>query len=244
MPITPRAEDHAFLREVDEELRRDQMEGLVRRHGRTAIVAAILLLAIVGGVLAWGAHRTGVRERRAEQFTQAITDLSAGDKAKATPALAALAGSSDAGYRALALLTQADAAVEDGHQDAKAIALYRQIADDTAFAQPVRDLARVRQAATAFDSVPPSQIVAMLSPLAQPGNPWFGSAGEMVAMAYQAEGKAAEAARLFTTISKDAKVPDSIRSRARQMAASLGDGAGKASATGKTAPVIVGGDDK
>ena len=244
MAITPRAEDSAFLREVDEELRREQVEGLVRRHGRTAIIAAILLLALVAAALAWNAHRNSERDGRAEQFTQAITDLSSGAKAKATPALAALAGSSDAGYAALARLTQADAAVEDGHQDANAIALYKQVADDADFPQPVRDLARVRQAATAFDSVPPAQIVAMLSALAQPGNPWFGSAGEMVAMAYQAQGKTAEAGRLFTTLAHDEKVPDSIRTRAGQMAAAIGNDAGKGTKAGAAAPVVVGGDDK
>ena len=57
---------------------------------------------------------------------------------------------------------------------------------------------------------------------ARPGAPWFGSAGELVAGAYLKLDRPQEAGRLFAAIAKDKKVPDSIRSRAVQMAGSLG----------------------
>ena len=202
MAITPSAEDPVFLREVDEELRRDQVEGLVRRHGRNALIAAIVILALLGGFLLWNSQRKAAREQQAEQLTHALADLGGGDKAKAAPQIAKLASEGQDGYRALALLTQADMAVEGG-DDAKAVAAYKRVADDDGIAQPIRDLARVRQAAVAFDSTKPQEIVALLGPLATPGNAWFGSAGEMVAMAQLKLGNTAEATRLFATLARD-----------------------------------------
>jgi hypothetical protein len=86
----------------------------------------------------------------------------------------------------------------------------------------MRDLARLRLVALQFDTMDKGQVIAQLGPLARPDSPWFGSAGELVAMAYLEQGKRAEAGRLFADIARTVSVPDPIRSRARQMAGVLG----------------------
>ena len=87
-----------------------------------------------------------------------------------------------------------------------------------------------------FDTIKPEEVVARLQPLAKPGNPWFGSAGEMVAISYLKLNKPRDAARIFAAMAKDQQVPESIRSRAVQMAGSLGVDAiqDPAGATGET----------
>ena len=89
-------------------------------------------------------------------------------------------------------------------------------------AQPYRDVATVRMVALQFDKLPPQQVIDRLKPLAVPGGPWFGSAGEMVAGAYLKLNRPQEAGKLFAAIARDMKVPDSLRARAIQMAGSLG----------------------
>ena len=61
-----------------------------------------------------------------------------------------------------------------------------------------------------------------MQPLTQAGNPWFGSAGEMTALAMIKQGKKQQAGQLFATIAKDKTVPQSIRDRSIQIAGSLG----------------------
>jgi len=135
--------------------------------------------------------------------------------------LDALTKASQPGYRASALLVQAGTASRKG--DTKgAIALYGAMVADTGLDQPYRDVALIRQTALEFDSLKPQQIVDRLKPLAVEGAPWFGSAGELVAIAYMKMGKNDLAGPLFAGIAKDANVPQSIRSRARQMAGLLG----------------------
>ena len=73
-----------------------------------------------------------------------------------------------------------------------------------------------------FDSIKPEEVIARMQPLAKPGLPWFGSAGELTAMAYIKQGKMLEAGRLFAAIAADKQVPDSIRARAVQVAGTLG----------------------
>ncbi len=61
-----------------------------------------------------------------------------------------------------------------------------------------------------------------MQPLAKAGNPWFGSAGEMTALAMIKQGKKQQAGQLFAAIAKDKTVPQSIRDRSIQIAGSLG----------------------
>ena len=84
--------------------------------------------------------------------------------------------------------------------------------------QPYRDAALIRQTALEFDSLKPEEVIGRLQPLAKPGNPWFGSAGEMTALALIKQGKKAEAGQLFATIAKDKSVPETLRARAAQIA--------------------------
>jgi hypothetical protein len=68
----------------------------------------------------------------------------------------------------------------------------------------------------------PADVIAQLGPLAKPGSAWFGSAGELVAMAHLESGNRAEAGKLFADIAKDEDQPETLRSRARQMAGLMG----------------------
>jgi hypothetical protein len=65
-------------------------------------------------------------------------------------------------------------------------------------------------------------VITRLQPLAVAGSPWFGSAGELVALAHLKANQPARAAPIFAALAKDEKLPSSIRSRALQMAGALG----------------------
>ncbi len=210
-----------FAREVDEELRKDELQSLWQRYGKLAIAAVVLVLAAWGGWLYWQSEQRKAAGLEGEQMAAALDQLQAGSDAQAQAKLRALAASERDGYSVSAKLALAAAAIQRG--DTKAAAKgFGEIASDEDIAQPWRDLALVRQTAAEYDSLPPATIIARLKPLAVKGHPWFGSAGEMVAVAYLNSGQSAQAGRLFAEIGKDEQVPESIRSRSVQMAGALG----------------------
>ncbi len=220
MAIIPQNEE-AFFREVDEELRRDRFQVLVLRWWRWALGAALLALVALALGLAWRAHRQARAGADAEQLSAALAALGTGDDKAADAPLAHVAASPRLAYRALAGITGADMAAGKGDL-LGAIARYKLVADDPAVAPPLRDLALVRETTIEYDMLPPAQVIARLSGLARPGGAWFGSAGEMVAMAYLKTGRPAQAGRMFAAIAGDAQAPDTIRARAAQMASGLG----------------------
>lgn len=221
MAVTPQDADQAFLREVDEGVRRDQVTSLWRRYGIAAVVVVVLLLAGLGGWLYWQdaeARRAGVA---GEDLAQAISKLEVGDAAAARPVFDRLATDGPEGYRALALLMQAADAVGAG-DDKKAIRLLDAVAADDSQPPPLRDAALVKAVRLGFDTLPPATVVARLKPLSLPGNPWFGVAGEMTALAHLKAGNPALAKPLLTAIVRDATSPPTLRSRTAQLALSLG----------------------
>jgi hypothetical protein len=214
-------DNESFYREVDEELRRDQMKTYWERFGKLVIAGVVLLLALLGGYIWWQNQKEVKAGERSATLVDAFDDIAAGRKKAAIPKLDSLVQSGSDGHRAAALLTKADIAIE-GKDLRGAAVLYKQVADDNGLAQPYRDLATVRMTAVEFDTLPPQAVIDRLKGLAVAGNPWFGSAGEMVALSYLKQGKPKPAAAIFAAMAKDKKLPDTLRSRATQMAGSLG----------------------
>jgi hypothetical protein len=215
------ADNEAFFREVDDELRRDQMANSWRRYGKLVVAGVVLLLAAIGGFLYWQHRQEEAAGRRAEELIQVFEQIQAGSTKEALPRLDAMAAEGGDGYRAAALLTKADLAAQ-ANDDAGAIAAFRAVASDEALAAPYRELALIRQTAIEYDALAPAAVIDRLKPLAAAGSPWFGSAGEMVAIAYLKQGEPKRAAPIFAALAKDESLPASIRSRAVQMAGALG----------------------
>ena len=220
MAIAPDSSE-TFAREVDENLRRDRMRDAAQAYGKWVIAGVVLLLAALAAYFLWRDHQAKQAATDGEALAQALDDIGSGN-IKAVPGQLAPLKDADADAISVsARLTEAAVALQQDDR-AKALAAYKDIAADTGVAQPWRDLATVRQTALEFDSLAPQAVVDRLAPLAIAGQPWFGSAGEMTALALLEAGRKSEAGRLFARIANDKTVPDTIRGRAVQIAGSLG----------------------
>jgi hypothetical protein len=222
LAITP-ANNDAFFREVDDELRRDRAQRVWKQWGLWIVAGVVAALLAFGGWLYWQHRQTLAAGVESEQLQAAFDSLAAGNTAAAGVPLSTLSQSKRDGYRALATFTQADILLQKN--DLKgAAAKFAGIANDTGMAQPFRDLALIRQTAAEFDTVKPQVVVDRLRPLAVPGGAWLGSAGEMLGAAYLKMGKRKEAGEVFGRVARDKDVPESLRQRAVQLAGVLGSG--------------------
>jgi hypothetical protein len=133
-------DNETFYREVDEELRRDQMKTYWERFGKLIIAGVVLFLALIGGYIWWQNQKEVKAGERSETLLGAFDDVASGRKAAAAAKLDELVKSGSGGHRAAALLTKADIAIE-GKDLKGAAAIFKQVADDGGLAQPYRDLA-------------------------------------------------------------------------------------------------------
>jgi hypothetical protein len=210
-----------FVREVDENLRRDQLRDFFKAYGNWLIFAVILFLATSGGFIWWKQHQVKEHEGQVEKLAQVYKDIGAGNAGQAPKQLDELSKSGAKAVRASAQFARAALALQQN--DAKlATATYKSIADDSGLPKPYRDAALIRQTALEFDQMKPDEVIVRLAPLAKPGEPWFGTAGELTALAMVKQGKKQEAGQLYAAIAKDSGVPQTIRARAVQIAGTLG----------------------
>lgn len=226
-PTTPdpaiNPEDEVLIREIDEAVREDALLEFMRRHGWKVLGVVLLGVAGLGGYLVWDHYAEQALEKQSETLISALDHAEKGDFRTASEKVAPLLadGSASPGAQAAARFIQAGAALEQG-DEAKASGLYRQLATDADTPSALRDLARIREVSINYDRMKPADVIAQLSPMATPANPYFGSAGELVAMAHLDSGNRAAAGKLFGQIAKDEDLPETLRSRARQMAGLLG----------------------
>ena len=228
-PLTPAdkraqrdaAEQEVHLREVDEAVRQADFEEFMAKWGRKILFAVIALLAAFGGYLFWQSRQEAAKEQDSEALVSAIDQLGAGNLAASGTRLAPLADEGGEGASAAARMLRAGIAQQQGRRE-DAARLFAAVAADENTAAEMRELARLRELTLRYDGMDKAALVAALKPLAVPGKPFFGSAGELLAHAYLDQGKRAEAGALFAQIAKDRQVPQTLRARSRQMAGLLG----------------------
>jgi hypothetical protein len=178
----PSREDEVLIREIDEAVREDALYAFMRDHGIKVLGGVLALLAALGGYMIWDHYAEKNLETQSETVISALDLAEKNDFKSASEKVAGLLGDdSSPGARAAARFIQAAAALEAGDKT-KASGLYKQIAADPTTPPALRDMARVREVSINYDTMKPAAVIAQLKDLAVPGNPYFGSAGELVAM--------------------------------------------------------------
>ena len=216
------AEEEAFKREVDDAVRQGDLQDFGERYGKPlAIVGTLLVAGLAAFFLWWQPTQRAEREQRSETLVSALDQIEAGNLDAADERLADLAEDGSDAAAISARMLRAGIAAEQGKTD-EALTLFDAIAQDEDAPEALRTLATIRWAATGFDTLEKDAIIAALTPHAEPGDPFFGSAGELLAMAYLENGDERSAGRLFAQIAQGGNVPESLQSRARQMAGVLG----------------------
>lgn len=214
-------EDEILMREIDEAVRQDDTKAFFQKYGAAMGGALALLLVGMFGYWWWDSSREAELESQSEAIIGALDSVDAGDLPGAEDKVAGLIEDGSPGARTVARMLQAAAALEQD-EPARAVEIYTAVIADADAPQPLRDLALIREISLTFDDLEPSEVIARLAPLAVPGNAFFGSAGELTAIAHLEAGNRKEAGILFSEMAQDEELPETLRERARQMAGLMG----------------------
>jgi hypothetical protein len=206
-----------IFREVDEEVRREQLQQLWGRYGTLLLVVAVL---IVAGVAGWRGYEYWAAKQAAEAgsaFEGAVTLSQQGKHAEAEQAFAKIAADSNSGYRQLARVREAG---EVADRDPKAaIKLYEAIAADGSAGQVLQDLASVRAALLQVDSASYDELRGRLEPLTAAERPFRHTAREVLALSASRAGDATNTKRWSDLILTDSETPSGVRSRIEMLMA-------------------------
>jgi len=208
--------DDTFIREVNEELRKDQAKALWQRFGMPLIALAVLIVVGTAAFVAYRYWDESRANRSGDAFSQALKLANDG---KSDEALAALDQLEKDGYGAYPLLARMRAATvkADKGDTAAAVADFDAVAADGAIPAGLRDMARLRAALLLVDSGSFADVSSRVEPLTADTNPLRHTAREALGLAAWKEGKSDDALKLFDQIAADDAAPQNARQRATLM---------------------------
>ncbi|MCC0014943.1 MAG: tetratricopeptide repeat protein [Rhodobiaceae bacterium] len=203
-----------FFREVDEELRRDQLQKAWARYGNIVIGVAVLIVAATGGYRFWQWYQARTAAAAGEAYYNAVR----AEDRSADQIIAALGPVADgsSGFKELARLRIAGAQSETD-DPARAVAAFDAIAFDTGVDRLTRDIARVRAAYLMVDTATVADMKARVEALTTPDNVVRHSAREAIGLTAYRTADYAEAAKWFDAIMADRDTPQDLRNRTELM---------------------------
>jgi hypothetical protein len=208
-----------IFREIDEELRRDNLLKLWSRYGRYIMALAVLVLLVAGGIVAWRDHQLGERRAQSTRYAAALSLVREGKEAEAAKVFGAIA-QEGSGYGVLASFEEAALLAKTGDRKG-AVAVYDRIAKGGGLDQPFRDLAVLLSVVQGMPDIDPQATVERLAPMTAKGNPWRPTALELTAAARLKSGEKSAALALYRELADDVAAPQGLRARAAEMAAAL-----------------------
>jgi hypothetical protein len=210
-----------IFREVEEDVRRERLEKFWKAYGDYVIaLVAVIILGIAGFEL-WQRYQANQRDKAAIAFSaaQRITD-----PRRAAEAFADLAKTAPTGYRLLSRVEQADGMLASGQRDT-AVALYKEIANEDKGG--IGAVARLRAGWAIVDTTSRADLQTLLAPLETQSSAWKPMADEILAYSDYRNHDTAKATQEFAALAGNPATPGMLKSRARAMAAFLGQGGEK-----------------
>lgn len=200
-----------FIREVDEEYRRDKVAEVWKRYNSLIIGVIVVVVVGVGGYRYWeGVQLSRAREASA-RFSEAISLVQQNKDAEAEKVFADLAKAGPSGYAMLSRFRLASA-VAAGNAEA-GVKEFGALAADSGVDSVWRDLARLRGAMLKMDIGDGATAQPDLELLAVSSGPWRHTAREMLGLLNLQRNDYTAAGRWFDAIAKDAETPGDLRRR-------------------------------
>jgi hypothetical protein len=205
--------DESLFREVDEEVRQDQIKKIWERYGGLISAAALIVVVVVAAYQGWRYWQLRQSETAAQAYGNGVALIADG---KAAEGEAALQSVSHTGFATLAKLRQAAALNSEGKSD-EAVAAFDAIAADPAVDPALQDAARIRAGYILADKLSPSQLIARLGAYDKDDSLWRAAAREILALAAYRSADYQLADRYLNAIIADRESPTAIRQRAQML---------------------------
>jgi len=205
--------DESLFREVDEEVRRDEIESIWKKYGTWILALCCGVILAVGGFKGWQYWEKQQAEAGGAAYFEAVKLASDGKKADADKIFADLE-KSHVSYGLLGKFKQA-AALAKADDIKGAITAYDGIAGQASIPPTFKQLAQIKAAYLAADSASVKDMQARVAIFETATSPWRNSARELLAIAAFRGGDYRLADRKLNDILADLQSTSGAKQRAR-----------------------------
>ncbi len=204
----------SLLREVEQEIRREQMAKLWQRYSGLIIAAAAFLVLAVAGYKFFESRRIVAEQAAGADYSAAETLSDNKKKDEAEAAFKKIADEGPAGYGSLARLQLAAALLKDG-KTADAIATYEALAKESGADNLLKSFAQLQAASLRMPDADYAEIQNRLTPIAGDDAPFSKSARELLGVAAYKAGKFDEARKYLEPLLIDPNVSEALQERVK-----------------------------
>ena len=210
------AEQEAFIREVTEEVKNDNLKQMWEKYGFYIIL--LVVLAITGAVSFEGfkSWRRTQSETWSDTYAYALNLENQGKYDESLKVLEQMEKTGGNIYSDIARLQTANILLEQGKND-EAVKILEEISADKSINKKLRDVSIIKLASYKLDNAPREEIDALLQPLIKENGSWTNIAKEMTAMAAIRDGKIDEAQAIYNEILNTPNLPDGLKMRVQDM---------------------------
>ena len=202
-----------FIREVDEELRHEQIKSMWDKFGPYVIGFALLIVLGTAADKGYEYWRQTQAAKAGDAFLQAISLSDAGKQDEAIAALEQIKADGAGGYPILAEMRIASEKAAAGNLD-EAVALFKDAANNPDVQPVIQSLARVRANVLMLNQGKTDEVINEMSGMME-NNGFRHSARELVMLAHLEKKDYAQAMPIAERISQDAETPPEMRQRAQ-----------------------------
>lgn len=210
--------DESIFREVDEELRREQLKVYWNKYGLYVVSVAVVIVASVAGYKGyeyWSARQAATA---GENYSRAQTLADEGKRDEAANLFRELADNGPKGYRVLSRLRLASSAAAAG-QTAKAVEIFDALVAEAGADDVFQGFARIQAAMLRLDEADYSEMQKRLGAMTVADNSWRHSARELLGLSAYNAGKMEDAEKQYNQVLTDQTAPPNLRRRAEMMLA-------------------------
>ena len=205
--------EESLFREVDEEIRRDEIENIWKKYGSWILALCLGVILAVGGLKGWQYWQTQQAQAGGAAYFSAVKLAEEGKAGQAEKAFASLADK-HAGFAVFGQFKLAAAKAMAGNRQ-EAVATYDTIAARNDVPMALKNLAKIKAAYLLADSADVKEIEKRVAGFDDDKNPWRSSARELMAFAAFRAGDYVLADRKLNQILGDLQSTTGAKQRAR-----------------------------
>jgi hypothetical protein len=210
----------SFKKEIEEELRREQMAALWNKYGTYLIAAVAAVVFAIAGYKFWQSSQLTAAQKAGASYSEAVELAKQGKADEALKAFEALSESAPGGYAGLTQLQIAGAQRQAGKVE-EAIKTYEQVSSASSVDTVLRDYATLQIAALQVGKADFTTIKNRLNDLLADDNAYRYSARELVGLAAFQAGNMTEARTAYDQLAGDVSTPPGLLQRTRMMLARI-----------------------
>jgi hypothetical protein len=211
-------DNDSFIREVNDEIRSEQMKSIWKRFAPVIVGVAVLIVVGVAGTSVYQWWEQSQSSASGDRYLQALKNAAENRTDAAATELAALEKDGFGAYPVLARMRHATLKAEKG-DIAAAVSDFSQIGKDQSVPAAIRNAARLRAAWLLVDTGTYEQVAAEVEDLAVPSAAMRHGAREVLGLAAWKSGDYGKARDWFQLIVDDTEAPGGAAGRARTMLA-------------------------